>query len=288
MTTINATRVELPVEPRDHEGYLLAPHDIQVHVQGPAQVEAKVEKKGERVVVAFSTTLTGEYTVNLTHKGKHIQHSPLVVQVSPKQRDAEEPNVGPLPATKKTPVRFAVDPVDEKGNQISPSEKLVIECSGPDQVAPRVSREGGKILVEFETNIRRGTFSIGILHQGRHIHRSPFEVTVTPQDQDTRLEFDDLPVATLPSSSRIIQFTVKAKTKTLENILARDCVGEVIVGEDQKVEVKLENSGPNDLLISFHAFKAGKHKISVKKGGEEILGSPFKIEVPAEAIYGSS
>ena len=59
-----------------------------------------------------------------------------------------------------------------------------------------------------------------------------------------------------------------------------------ILGEDKKSEVTIRSSGADDLLVSFQAFKPGKHKISVRKGGVDIIGSPFKVDVPVEAIYG--
>jgi len=286
---VNLTRVALPIEPRDLDGYPLPPRSIQVKVVGPVPVDAQISERNDGgAVVVFSTTLSGEYKVHLTHEGRDIKFSPLIVHVEPKKGEINTPPSPSLPSTKKTTVRFAVDAVDEKGNHIPPNEVVVVECKGAEQVEPEVTKAEGKILVKFDTNIRRGSFSVGILFQGKHIHRSPFEVSVSPSETDQRLEFDDVPIATLPSANRLIQFTVKAKTKALVNIDAKDCVGEVILGEDEIVQVNLENSGPDDILVSFAAFKPGKHKISVKKGGEEILGSPFKIEVPVDAIYGKS
>lgn len=282
---IKPTRVEIPIEPRDQNGYALEPHDIKVHVEGPTRVDAILEKKGAGVVLVFTTTITGEYSVHLTHGGKHIVHSPFTVNVSPKQGSSGSEQAPVLPSTKKTVVRFAVDAVDGKGSQIPATERLEIECEGPEQVAPKVERDGNKILISFETNIRQGEFSVGILHNGKHIHRSPFGVSVTPTDSQRNLEYDDVPVATLPAANRVIQFTVKAKTKALASVDARDCAGEIIFGEEGSPAVKIENSG-NDLLVSFAAHKAGKHKISIKQGGADILGSPFKIDVPVEAIYG--
>jgi len=185
-------------------------------------------------------------------------------------------------------VRFSVDALDEKGNPIPEGECLSIECKGPEDVAPIVSLENCQISVFFETNIRKGLFHIGIQHKGKHIHRSPFEVSVSPSEEEHLREYDDVPVASLPAVSRLIQFSVKAKTKDLADISAKDCIGEVVFGEDGKPDVKIDNYGPHEFLVGFYACKAGKHKISVQKGGEDILGSPFRIDVPAEAIYGAS
>lgn len=291
MTTINPTRVVLPIEPRDEDGYQVDPDSIRVRVEGPIDVDANIEQNkraGGELVVVFSTTKSGEYRVHLTHMGKHIKFSPMIVNVEPKKdNNSTAPPPVQLPKQAKTQVKFVVDGVDHAGRAIPLHDKLVIDCEGPEKVEPKYSRvEGGKILVSFEANIRRGSFKVGVKHNGSHIHRSPFEISVSPSDEEHTLEYDDLPLPALPAASRAIEFAVKAKTKDLVKVDARDCVGEVIFGEDSKGGVTIQNSGNDDLLVSFQAFKPGKHKISVKKGGVDIIGSPFKVEVPVEAIYG--
>jgi hypothetical protein len=57
-----------------------------------------------------------------------------------------------------------------------------------------------------------------------------------------------------------------------------------VFGEDEKVQVRIEDDGRQGLLVSFDALKAGKHKISVQHHGKELVGSPFKIDVPPEAF----
>eukprot|EP00026_Physarum_polycephalum_P012087 Phypoly_transcript_12359.p1 GENE.Phypoly_transcript_12359~~Phypoly_transcript_12359.p1 ORF type:complete len:293 (+),score=54.24 Phypoly_transcript_12359:193-1071(+) len=291
MTTINPTRVVLPVEPRDDDGYLIDPDSIRLDVKGPEEVDANIESKkggaaGELVVV-FTTTKSGEYHVSLTHRGKHIKFSPMVVKVEPKKDASAPPPPVQLPKISKTQVKFMVDGVDGTGKPIPPREKVVVECEGPEKVEPSCTRvEGGKILVSFEAHIRRGNFKVSLLHNGSHIHRSPFEISVSPSDEEQVHEYDYEPLPSLPAASRAIEFSVKAKTKDLLRVDARDCVGEVILGEDRKSDVTITNSGGDDLLVSFQAFKPGKHKISVRKGGVDIIGSPFKVEVPVEAIYG--
>jgi hypothetical protein len=289
MTTINSTRVVLPFEPHDVDGLPLDPDSIRVRVDGPVDIDANIEQKkggsGELVVV-FSTTKSGEYRVHLTYMGKHIKFSPMIVKVEPKKNDSSPPPPVQLPKSAKTPVKFVVDGVASSGRPIPLNDRVVVECDGPEKVEPQCTRvEEGKILVSFEANIRRGNFKIGLLHNGTHIHRSPFEISVSPTDEEHSLEYDDLPVPSLPSACRAIEFSVKAKTKDLLRVEARECVGEVIHGEDRKSEVTISNSG-DDLIVSFQAYKPGKHKISVKRGGVDIIGSPFKVEVPVEAIYG--
>jgi len=290
MTTLNPTRVVLPVEPRDEDGYLLDPDSIRVRVDGPIEVDANIEqnkKGGGELVVVFSTTKSGEYRVHLTHMGKHIKYSPMIVKVEPKKEASTPPPPVQLPKSAKTLVKFVVDGVDASGKAIPVHDRIVVECGGPERIDPDYSRvEGGKIMISFEANIRRGNFRVGVLHNGNHIHRSPFEISVSPSDEDHVIEYEDLPMPSLPSASRAIEFSVKAKTKDLVRVDARDCVGEVILGEERKSEVTIRNDGADDLLVSFQAFKPGKHKISVKKGGVDIIGSPFKVDVPVEAIYG--
>ena len=67
-------------------------------------------------------------------------------------------------------MKFVVDGVDSAGRAIPVNDKIVVECDGPEKVEPRCTRvEGGKILVSFEANIRRGNFKVGLLHNGTRI-----------------------------------------------------------------------------------------------------------------------
>lgn len=98
MTTLNPTRVVLPIEPRDQDGYHLSQDVIKVRVEGPKEVEAKIEKKsGGELVAVFTATQSGDYHVHLTHNGKHIKFSPMVVKVEAKKDSHSSPPPVNLP-----------------------------------------------------------------------------------------------------------------------------------------------------------------------------------------------
>ncbi len=66
-------------------------------------------------------------------------------------------------------MKFAVDAIDIKGYPIPESEKVKVECDGPEKVFPVVTKQEGQIIVSFDTNIRRGEFGVSIFYQGQHI-----------------------------------------------------------------------------------------------------------------------
>lgn len=111
MTTLNPTRVVLPIEPRDEDGYQLDPDSIRVRVDGPMEVDANIEQNkkggtGGDLVVVFSTTRSGEYHVHLTHMGKHIKYSPMIVKVEPKKDASTPPPPVQLPSEFRSFSRF--------------------------------------------------------------------------------------------------------------------------------------------------------------------------------------
>jgi hypothetical protein len=63
-----------------------------------------------------------------------------------------------------------VDGVDSTGKGIPVNDRVVVECEGPEKVEAKCTRiEGGKILVYFDANIRKGNFKVGLLHNGARI-----------------------------------------------------------------------------------------------------------------------
>lgn len=98
MTTLNPTRVVLPIEPRNQDGYIVAQDTIKVRIEGPIEVEGKIEKKdGGELVAVFTTTKSGDYHVHLTHLGKHIKFSPMIVKVSEAKKDSNNAPPAQLP-----------------------------------------------------------------------------------------------------------------------------------------------------------------------------------------------
>lgn len=70
----------------------------------------------------------------------------------------------------KTHVKFVVDGVDGRGNAIPTNDKIEIEVSGAEKVQAKSERvEGGKIQISFDTFVRRGSFSVGVLYHGSRI-----------------------------------------------------------------------------------------------------------------------
>src|SRR6478609_5193746 len=70
----------------------------------------------------------------------------------------------------KTHVKFVVDGIDARGNKIETKEKIEIQVEGPEKVEAKFERlEGGKIQISFDALVRRGDFSVGVLHRGVRI-----------------------------------------------------------------------------------------------------------------------
>jgi len=290
---LNPTHVEFPIEPITQNGHPVSPQQIEVVVDGPQQVKAQFKEHNNKVIVYFTTTTPGKYTVNLKHRGVHLKLSPLVVDVTVKDENGVDLPPPSLPDIPKHDVEFEVDAVDENGSVIPHDGEVSVECEGPARVHPVSERRGEKIYITFSTYVSEGSFSVSVRYKGAHIQRSPFDIQLSPIDTHEESEYEITKkgkVATLDPlpPHREVQFTVPCRLRDGSYTKAHDCVGAVIVGEDGKVDLRIEDdpSQHNSIKISFNALKSGKHKIliALKGSGQEIAGSPFSINVPPEAF----
>jgi len=290
--TLKPTHVEFPIEPISKTGHIVASQQIEATVDGPQQVTPKFKQNNTKLVLYFTTTTTGQYTVNLKHKGEHLKLSPLVVNVRVKENNGEDLPPPSLPEIPKNHVAFEVDAYDQHGAFIPHSESFGVEVEGPEQVQPHVVREGDKIAISFDTYISEGSFSVSVKHNGTHIQRSPFEISITPSNSHEERAYPLQKAASLEPlpQHREIQFTVLARLRDGSYTKASDVIAVIVSGEDNSnINARIEDDDlkPNSMTISFDALKPGKHKVSVthKASGQQIANSPFSINVPPEAFH---
>jgi len=142
--------------------------------------------------------------------------------------------------------------------------------------------------------VSEGTFTVGVKYQGEHIQRSPFVIELGPEKEthqrnEYEIEKKKGGVAVLEPlpPHQEIQFTVPGRLRDGSYPRASECVGVVILGEDDKINVRIESDDqPNTFKVSFDALKHGKHKISITHNGAEIANSPFTVNIPPEAFKG--
>jgi len=275
------TLVEFPIEPRTASG-VVVPHDLlNISVEGPQRVNAKAIAKGNNFFVSFITTTVGTYTIKITYNGENIIRSPVTVSVKAKESNDDEPQIPHEShedsAPRKHTVRFQVEAKDQHGNTIPPHSHYKADVSGPEHIDDvHVISENDKLLISFDTTVTTGEFFVSLKHNGQHIYRSPFTVTLSKAEDDRHR--DEIATLEPEDDSRTIQFSVPATLPDGSNVWASQLHVIVEKGPDTTWEPKVQDDD-GQLLVSFKTRTLGNYTVSVLKGSTHITGSPFDLQM---------
>lgn len=283
MTTINPTEVQFPIHPRLIDGTVVDPKEIRVTVDGPERVTAEIRSKPDGTYVYFKTTTTGDYKITMTARGQGLQNGTVTVNVKERSGD-EAPKRAALPAVNTYPVRFEVDAKDQNGKVFTGDVSVTV--SGPEKVQPKVERRGDKLLISFDVTIMTGNYTVDVRHNGQHIQRSPFEITLTPKKEGgtSRSPEDDIVrLPPLPDTQEII-FKVPARMPDNKPVRAEELTVSLVKGPQPIKNARAVQASPDHLEIHFHAAAPGSYEIGVTKNGANIDDSPFSVDVPPEAF----
>jgi len=286
-TTLKPTNVEVPFQPLAWDGSTVSQSELLLNVSGPTPVTAVIAQKtgGPGLVVKFTTSVAGDYTITLSAKGKPLQHSPIIVSV--KAGNPNDAHVPAPPPAAKWPVVFEVDALDSAGKPLPDNAQLQADISGPEQVQLSLQRAGNKIRCTFETSKMNGNYVITIKHQGSPLQRSPYEVNLTAKSatgSNTSVQQD---VARLPelSKTREINFKVPAKLQNGQKVSASEV--RLRAGKGPEVGCKMTvNDVDNGASLEVAMFlnKPGRYDLYITKNGEDIMDSPFDVNAPPEAF----
>jgi hypothetical protein len=286
-TTLKPTNVEVPVQPLAWDGSSVAQSEIQLSVSGPTPVTAVIAQKtgGSGLVVKFTTSVAGDYTIALSGKGKPLQHSPIVVSV--KAGNPNDAHVPPPPAAAKWPVVFEVDALDSAGKPLPANAQLQADVKGPESVQLSLQRTGDKIRCTFETSQMNGNYVITIKHQGSPLQRSPYELNLSAKSaagSNTQVQHEVARLPELPKT-REINFKVPAKMPNGQKVTASEV--RLRAGKGPEVGCKMTvndvDNGAN-LEVAMFLNKPGHYDVYITKNGEDILDSPFDVNAPQEAF----
>jgi len=167
-----------------------------------------------------------------------------------------------------------------RSGKVIDGESFVAEVNGPEKIdRVEIIPKDGKLLIEFDTFITSGDFVVSIKHNGEHIERSPFTVTLSkPDEESERSKSDDIPSIEQEDDSRTIQFKVEGKMANGSTVNAHELKVSIESGPDTAWEPRVVDDD-GQLLVSFKTRTLGNYAVSVQKGNDHILGSPFNLQM---------
>jgi len=274
--TVKPTAVSVPFLNRLDDGSIVTANEVKVSVEGPQVVVPEVRQDGDKLVVSFKATVTGQYKISLGARGQNVQHTPAKVDVQVGNQPAK---VADIPEAHTFPVTFEVDAVDADGKPIEGND-FEFEVKGPENPKINASRAGGKLRLQFRTYQSKGQFTIGVKHKGRHIQRSPFDLNLAGLNTSTTEEIARL--EPLPTTKEI-NFKVPGRDAKGGAVKASEVTLQVVSGPENPKSMKVRDVGA-ELEVTIEVSRPAAYEIGLLKGGQHIEDSPFFVDVPAEAF----
>ena len=257
----------------DLKGYKVK--DLKVTVISPKRetLDSEILETGENTyTIRFVPKESGEYTVNVKHRGSHIPGSPFKVFV-------EAPVWGGASKC------FAAGPGLERGVVGQPGQFTVwTRDAGPGGLA--VAVEGpAKAEIQCKDNgdgscditylpTDPGEYTIHIRFADENIPDSPYKVHVYPEVED---RFRDLNVSDLSETGLKVGQPASFSVQT--NAPVGKVSASVIAPSGSETPATVADLGSGNFAIRFVPREFGDHLVNVRFDGAHIPGSPFKIRV---------
>ena len=218
--------------------------------------------------VSFVPQETGVHYINVTKFGRHVPGSPFEVDVT-----SDEPA-----RTVGKPLGKGLDSPDVNLPEDYPQLTAALKRPSSKKEEPvRLILNGDNTLSVAFTPREVGEHLLHLRKDGRDVQDSPFVIMVVDKDKveevhpmgktcDVNL---DIPGVNLPED---------LQEGRLKAYLMRP-------SSTKEEPLDLELNPDNTLGVSFVPDEPGEHKISVRKMGEDVPGSPFSVMVEAaEAV----
>ena len=147
------------------------------------------------------------------------------------------------------------------GNVVPPNEAIPVRC---------YQQKDKNLLAEFKP-LSAGPHKIEVLHNREQISGSPFECQVYDPSKVLIIGAEDRSATV----GEPVQFSLERKQAGYAEL---NVVAISPLGQDLPIEISGVPGGEGD-LIEFKPSVAGRYKLSLTYGGEEILGSPLVYTV---------
>ncbi|KAL9897671.1 filamin A protein cher isoform 2-T2 [Glossina fuscipes fuscipes] len=252
---------------------------LSVAIEGPSEAKMTcVDNRDGSCDVEYLPTEVGEYDVSIRFADKHIPGSPFSVVVEERSDPAKVKVYGPGiehgEVRENVPTHFYID----------------VSEAGPGRIAVKIQNSEGKPL----DNLRVEQKSDGLYC----VHYSPPKegsvLTSTITFSDTEVPCSPFVMSVFPKAepAKVILKGVNEKKKTPASKPAEFEVDTKKAGEaDIDVNIKnpkgkhivphLHETDTGTYVVSFTPDECGTYYVTVKYGGKEIEGSPFKLEAVA-------
>uniref|UniRef100_T2MH46 Filamin-A n=1 Tax=Hydra vulgaris TaxID=6087 RepID=T2MH46_HYDVU len=225
-------------------------------------IDVKLGKNGS-ISVSFVPTEAGEHLISVKKDGKHVPSSPFSIIVID---EPKAPTVGSV-----CDASFVIPELDLQKDL----DLLSGELTRPNhktEPLPLSVDEKGALVFNFIPN-EPGEHLIGIKKRGKHVKDSPFTILVEEAETNPKVGEECVKKLNTPN------LDLPRDLPDLKGELQRPSGKREPVKLKEPIELKLNST--NHIVVNFLPSEPGLHKVSIKRNGKHIDGSPIEIMVGA-------
>uniref|UniRef100_A0A8B9EDU6 Filamin C n=1 Tax=Anser cygnoides TaxID=8845 RepID=A0A8B9EDU6_ANSCY len=258
---------EITVSPR-HPGDTASPGEVRMPSGKTARPNITDNKDGT-VTVRYAPTEKGLHEMDIRYDGNHIPGSPLqfyVDAINPRHVSAYGPGLSHGMVNK--PCTFTIVTKDAGEGGLS----LAVEGPSKAEITCKDNKDGTCTVSYLPT--APGDYNIIVRFDDKHIPGSPFTAKITGDD-----------------SMRTSQLNVGTSTDVSLKITETDLsllTASIRAPSGNEEPCLLKRLPNRHIGISFTPKEVGEHVVSVKKSGQHVTNSPFKILVGQSEIGDAS
>uniref|UniRef100_A0A8B9I5S9 Filamin C n=1 Tax=Anser brachyrhynchus TaxID=132585 RepID=A0A8B9I5S9_9AVES len=255
------------VSPR-HPGDAASPGEVRMPSGKTARPNITDNKDGT-VTVRYAPTEKGLHEMDIRYDGNHIPGSPLqfyVDAINPRHVSAYGPGLSHGMVNK--PCTFTIVTKDAGEGGLS----LAVEGPSKAEITCKDNKDGTCTVSYLPT--APGDYNIIVRFDDKHIPGSPFTAKITGDD-----------------SMRTSQLNVGTSTDVSLKITETDLsllTASIRAPSGNEEPCLLKRLPNRHIGISFTPKEVGEHVVSVKKSGQHVTNSPFKILVGQSEIGDAS
>uniref|UniRef100_A0A8B9EC42 Filamin C n=1 Tax=Anser cygnoides TaxID=8845 RepID=A0A8B9EC42_ANSCY len=260
-------RCGILVSPR-HPGDTASPGEVRMPSGKTARPNITDNKDGT-VTVRYAPTEKGLHEMDIRYDGNHIPGSPLqfyVDAINPRHVSAYGPGLSHGMVNK--PCTFTIVTKDAGEGGLS----LAVEGPSKAEITCKDNKDGTCTVSYLPT--APGDYNIIVRFDDKHIPGSPFTAKITGDD-----------------SMRTSQLNVGTSTDVSLKITETDLsllTASIRAPSGNEEPCLLKRLPNRHIGISFTPKEVGEHVVSVKKSGQHVTNSPFKILVGQSEIGDAS
>jgi len=270
---------------------------FDVKIKGPnGFLPSRIRDLGTGIYeVTYNAQDAGTHNIEITHEGKPISNSPLIVTAEyqtahlneASYKWSEATGAGTQIASDAEPAALTIQAKNKYGNKVTKGgDPFKVNIKGPTPIEAKiVDNNDGTYSVSYQAT-QPGDLLLDATLQGKSIYNSPHNVTVEHNDGpltqvDSRWSSVSGPGAERANTVDPAKFTITAKNKYGNKVPKGGDKFKVDIAGDRGFPITAELKDNNDGTygVTYQPTAAGFARINVSVLASPIYNCPFEVPV---------